>query len=157
MQGVSQTWDALFAALQGLFPTSANQSTLVSAGDPGEYQPDLIIALMGLKGPITQPTMGTNRSRDKHIQIDLIVSSYVHGGVEAQQLANENAWAAMDQIETYLRASPNEKLGGACYNSFVEVTDMVPSVSWERGDGGEPAPAGRIADITAIVTAWIRI
>jgi hypothetical protein len=157
-QSVSGTWDALYAAIQGLFPASANNSTLVTPGPPGDYQPDLIIAVMGVKGPITQPTLGTNRSRDKHINIEVAISAYVHGGPEAQQPANDAAWAAADLIEAYFRTSPNEKFGGACYNSFVEVTDMEPAIAWEAVDGlSDPVPAGRTADITMTVTAWIRI
>jgi hypothetical protein len=157
-QSVSGTWDALLTAIQGLFPASANNSTLVSPGDPGDYQPDLIIALMGVKGPITQTTMGTNRSRDKRINIEVVISKYVHGGPEAQQPANQAAWAAADIIEAYFRTSPNEKLGGACYNSYVEVTDMTPAISWEAVDGlPDPVPSGRTAEIAMTVTAWIRI
>lgn len=157
-QSVSGTWDAYLAVLQTLFPTTANASTLVSPGDPGDYQPNLIIAVMGLKGPITQPTLGTNRSRDKRIQIGTIISAYQGGGPEVQQLANQTAWTAADLIEAYFRTSPNERLGGACYNSFVEVTDMTPSISWQRvEDLPDPVPAGRVAEIALTLTAWIRI
>jgi hypothetical protein len=155
-QSVSGSWDALFTALQGLFPDTAGW--VVSPGDPGNYQPDKIVAMMGVHVPVAQPTAGTNRSRDKRIEITVAISVYVHGGTEAQQPANQAAWAAADLIEAYFRTSPNEKLGGACYNAFVEVGDMTPSVSWERTDGMDvPVAAGRIADIVLIVKAWIRI
>jgi hypothetical protein len=155
-QSVQGAWDALYTALQGLFPGSAGW--FVSAGDPGEYQPDLIVAMMGIRSPITRPTMGTNRSRDKRIEIDVVVSVYMHGGIEAQQPAMQAAWSAADQIEAYIRTSPNEKLGGACYDAFVEQGAMTPSVSYERVDGIEGlVPAGRIADIALTVQARIRI
>jgi hypothetical protein len=157
-QGVSATWDALYAALQGLFPSSANASTLVCAGDPGDYTPDLIVSMRGLRGPITQPTASTNRSRDKRIHIDVEISSYVHGGPEAQQPANQAAWTAADAIEAYFRTSPNERLAGACYNAFVETTDMTPATAFEPVEGySDPVPAGRVATIAMTVTAWIRI
>lgn len=154
-QSVSGSWDALFAVLQGMF-SGAGQ--LVCAGAPGEYQPDLIVSMMGVRGPITQPTMGTNRSRDKRITIDVVISSYVAGGEEAQQLANQNGWAAADLIEGHFRVSPNERLGGACYNAFAEVEDMDPSVAWERLAGvDDPVPAGRVCTITMQISVWIRL
>ena len=157
-QSVGGTWNALYGVLQGLFPASANNSTLVSPGDPGEYQPDLIIAMMGIQAPITQPTMGTNRSRDKHALITIMISAYASGGPEVQTVANDSAWAAADTIEAYFRTKPNETLSGNCYNSFVSVTNMTPSVSWERVDGmPDPVPAGRVADIEMTIEAWIRI
>lgn len=154
-QSVSGSWDALLAALRGMF-TGPGQ--LVCAGLPGPYQPDLIVSMMGVRGPITQPTMGTNRSRDKRISIDVVISSYVAGGEEAQQPANQAAWAAADLIEAHFRTSPNEKLGGACYNAFAEVEDMEPSIAWEGEPGLEdPVPAGRVCTITMQVAVWIRL
>jgi hypothetical protein len=156
-QSITGTWDALYAATQNLFPASANNSTLVSPGDPGDYQPDIIIAVMGIRAPVTQPTMGTNRSRDERIEIDVVVSAYVHGGPEAQQPANQAAWAASDTIVAYFRTSPNEKLGGACYNSFVSNRVLTPAIAWEHVDGfDDPVPSGRTADVAVTVTAWIR-
>lgn len=154
-QGVSQTWSALFTALGTLFP---GPKQLVCEGDPGDYQPDLIVSMMGLRSPITQPTAGTTRSRDKRIEIDLAISSYVHGGPEAQAPAVQAAWDATDAIEAYLRAGNNSTLGGACYNSYLELGNMTPLTAWETVEGfDEPAPVGRIAAIDAVVKAWIRI
>lgn len=155
-QSVTGAWDALYAALQTLFANQ--QSTLVCAGEPGEFQPDLVISMMGIDAPITQPTMGTNRSRDKHCTFHVVVSAYVRGGPEAQQPANQMAWAAADSIESYFRTSPNERLGGAAYHAFAEITVMVPSISWEQVDGeSNPVPAARIAEIALAISVWIRI
>lgn len=157
-QSIKATRNNLFTVLGTLFPQTTTSTTLVSRGDPGEYTPDLIVAMMGTRAPITQPTAGTNRSRDKRIAIDLVISSYVHGGIEAQQPAEDAAWDAADLIEAYFRTSPNETLSGACYNAFAETTDVNLSVSWERiDDMADPVPVGRIADISMTVTAWIRI
>src|SRR4051794_27874611 len=154
-QGVSQTWSALFAALGGLFQ---GQGQLVCEGDPGDYQPDLIVSMMGLRAPITQPTAGATRSRDKRIEIDLAISAYVHGGPEAQAPAVQAAWDAADAIEAYLRTGNNITLGGACYNAFLELGNMTPLTAWETVEGfDDPVPAGRIAAIDAVVKAWIRI
>lgn len=154
-QSVSGSWDAIFAALQGMF---TGDGKLVCAGPPGEYQPDLIVAMMGIRTPITQPTMTPSRTRDKRISVDVWISSFVAGGEEAQQLANQNGWAAADQIEAWFRVSPNERLGGACYNAYVDVEDMDPSVAWERiAEVPDPVPVGRVCTIALQVQVWIRL
>ncbi|MGX7679078.1 hypothetical protein ACSMXN_09270 [Jatrophihabitans sp. DSM 45814] len=153
MQSVPGVWDALYSALQTLFPAPA----YVSAGDPGEYQPDLIIAMMGITSPTTRPTMGTNRSREEIADLTLVISAYVAGGAEAQAPAIDAAYVAYGQLVAYLRATPNEKLGGSCYDSWVSFGSMVPSTSWEHVEGlADPVPAGRIADLTCTVTAKVR-
>lgn len=157
-QSVGAMRTALYAALQGMFPVATNQTTLVSWGDPGDYQPDLIIAMMNTSVPITQPTMGTNRSRDKHTQTHVTVSAYQYGGPEAAPVAESAAIAAADVIEAYFRTSPNEKLGGACYNAKVVQSDITCAVAWQREDGmPDPVPSGRTADIDVVVETWIRI
>lgn len=153
-QGVSQSWDALYAALQGLFN---GQDQLVCSGEPGDFQPSLIVSMTALRGPITQPTAGATRSRDKRIDIDVAISSYVHGGPEAQQPANDAAWAAADAIETYLRTGNNATLGGACYNAFVDQENLTVATSWESVEGYEdPVPVARIAQVDLVVRVWIR-
>ena len=155
-QSVPGAHDALVAAMAGLF--AGSQSTLVSDGDPGNYQPDLIVAVTDIRAPITRPTAGTNRARDKRIEIDVIVSAYVPGGPEAQPLANTAAWSAGEQVEAYLRTSPNEKLAGNAYDSHVSNMQLTKSISWEPVEGiADPVPAGRIADLTVTVSIWIRI
>lgn len=154
-QGVSQSWTALYTALGTLFP---GPGQLVCQGEPGEYQPDLIVAMMALRAPVTQPTAGTTRSRDKRIEINLAISTFVHGGPEAQAPAVQAAWDASDAIETYLRTGNNATLGGACYNAFLDSGDMTPLTAWETVEGfDDPVPAGRIAALEAVVKVWIRI
>lgn len=155
-QSVSGAWNALYAALGGLF--GQRPGTLVSPGDPGDYVPDLIVSVMGIAAPINRPTMGTNRSRDKGITITVLVSAYVPGGPEAQAPAIAVAQDAADEIEAYFRVKPNETLGGACYDAFVSNTQLDPSIAWEDVDGDQnPVPAGRVATVDASVEIWIRL
>lgn len=154
-QSVPATWDALFAALDGLF--AGQQGVLVSPGDPGNYEPDLIIAVMGVTAPMKHPTSGPARSNDERVTIQVLVSAYVAGGPEVQQLANQNAWSASEQIRNYFRTSPNETLGGACYNAFVSNRVLTPEIAWEQVDDlPTPVPAGRVATVDVSVEAWIR-
>lgn len=153
-QSVTGSWDALLAALQTLFPDPA----VVTSGDPGEYTADLIVTLLELRAPVTRPTSGTGRSRDKTVEIDVLFSQYVAGGDEAQQPANQGAWAAADQLEAYLRVQGNERLGGNCYDAWVANTDLRPYTVWVNEDGlQQPVPAGRAADVTSTVTVRVRI
>jgi hypothetical protein len=154
-QSVTGTWDALYAAVTTMF--AGQQGVLVSAGDPGNYQPDLIIAVMDVDAPITHPTAAPTRPQDERITIQVLISAFVGGGPEAQQIANQTAWAASDTIKNYFRTSPNEKLGGACYNSFVAHRKLTPEIAYETPDGmNTPVPVGRTATIDVTVAAWIR-
>jgi hypothetical protein len=118
------------------------QDQLVMQGEPGDFEPGLIVAMMGLRAPVTQPTGGTNRSRDKRIEIDLAITSYVHGGPEAQPPGVQAVWDAADAIEAYFRVSPNERLGGACYNAFSDVGSMTPLTGWDTLEGfDDPVPS----------------
>jgi hypothetical protein len=156
-QSVSGSWAALYDALTGVF--AGQDGTLVSPGDPGNYEPDLIIAVMGIDlAPITMPTMGTNRSRDKRYTQHVLVSAYVAGGPEAQAPAVANAVAAAELIEAYFRVSPNEKLGGACYNAFVSAMPLEVDIAWEAIDGvANLVPAGRTATVDVNVEIWVRL
>ena len=155
-QSVTGTRAALFAVCQTLY---TGQNTLVSWGPPGEFQPDLIVAVMGARVPITRPTMGTGRSREQSCEITVVFSQYVHGGPEASQPAETAAWAAADQLEAYFRTKPNEELGGACRDAWVSAKDIAdPEIAWEpTGDGTSSAAVGRVATVTVTVTAAVRI
>jgi hypothetical protein len=156
-QGIRATWDACFDALQSLY-SSRPPETVVVAGPPGNYQPDLVVAMMGIRMPIERPTMSTNRSRDIHMQLDITFSAYVAGGEEAQPLANDMAFDAFAAFEVWVRTGANAKFGGACYESFLISGDVTPAVAWERVDDlPDPVPAGRTADIDAVLESWIRL
>lgn len=146
---------ALYAATSG----TDDQPVLVTLGQPGQYQPNAIVAIgMDMRLPITRPTMGTGRSREQTAEIDVVVSVYVPGGEEGQATAIAAALALQAQLETYLRTSPNESLSGACRDSWVSAAQLANSVAYQQFDdpSSTPVPTGRITEITLTVTAAIR-
>lgn len=146
--------DALFDACQQLY---AAAGALVTFGQPGDYLPDLIVAVMECRTPILRPTQGTGRSREKAAEIDIVFSVFAAGGPEVAQAANAAAWEAADQLETWLRADPNQRLGGACRDAWVSNCVATPDIAWDRVDGiAAPIPAGRVVAVTATVRADIR-
>jgi len=156
-QSVTGSWDALYAVCVQLYTGSGQQSVLVSAGDPGVYEPDLIVAVMGVEAPITKPVMATTRPDDERITIHVLFSAFVAGGMEAQQPANQLAWAASDQLKAYFKVNGNEKLSGACYNAKLTNRTMTPQIVWADEDGIEdPSPIGRVALVDVSVEIWIR-
>lgn len=154
-QSAAGVMDALFVACQQLY---ADAGALVTFGQPGgEYLPDLIVAIMECRTPVTRPTQGPARSREKAAEVDIVFSVFVPGGPEAAQPANTAAWAAADQLETWLRTDPNQRLGGACRDSWVSTCVATPDIGWDHVDGIDaPIPAGRVVAVTATVRADIR-
>jgi hypothetical protein len=71
--GVSQTWDALSPPAAEPCSTTG-QDTGRRAGDPGDYQPGLIVALAGCVHRHAT-TGGHEPQRDKRIEIDVVISS----------------------------------------------------------------------------------
>jgi hypothetical protein len=132
---------------------------LVTPGAPGQFQPAAIVAVgWEVRTPITRPTMGTTRSRDQVAEIDVLMSVWVPGDETAQPVANASVYALLRLLETYLRTSPNEALGGNCRDSYVSNAVLQPDITYEATDDPdqEPVPTGRVASLTVTVTANIR-
>lgn len=127
---------------------------LVTYGPPGSYQANYIVAIMGSRQPVTRPTMGTGRSREKMAEVDVVVSVFVPGTEVAQQTASEACDDLVDLLDSYFRTSPNETLGGACVEAWVSnvdgpTPDLVTNPETK-------AVMGRVAESIVTVTARIR-
>ena len=161
-QSISGVITALFAACQTLYANTTgadNLPVLVSLGAPGKYQPASLVAIgFDVRMPISRPTMGPNRSREQDAEIDVVMSAWVAGDEDSQATATTNALGLMSQLETYLRTSPNEKLGGACVDSWVANCAMVQHATYQAQE--DPAmpliPTGRTTDLTVTVSTRIR-
>lgn len=138
-------------ALYGAQVDTSGRKVLVSYGKPGSYQPDFIVALMNTRQPITRPTMGTNRSREKEAEIDFLFSCYVPGAEVAQQVATEACDDLIELLDAHFRTAPNETLDGACREAWVSnVEGPVPDVITDK-----TRVTGKVAE--AIVTVTVRI
>lgn len=154
---------ALFAACRDTVYTGVTGSdtlpVLVVRARPGQYQPAAIVAVASeVRAPITRPTAGTGRSRDTTAEVDVIMSVYVGGDEDAQATADAAAWDLLSRLEAYLRANPNQSLGGTCYDSWVAGSTLVPELAWQTFDQPNMPPVivGRIAELTATVAIRIR-
>lgn len=150
--------DTVFANSKG----SDDQPVLVSLGRPGKYQPNNLVAVgMDIRLPIERPTMGTGRSREQTAEIDVTISCWVPGDEDSQPIATAAAFDLLSLLETHLRTSPNERLGGACRDSWVSVARLVQQITYQPVEDpsappAPPIPTGRLAEIVATVTASIR-
>lgn len=155
-QSVTNVWANLYAACQTLYAATfdtAGHPALVNFGDPGSYQPDIIVAVMGGTVPVTRPTMGAGRSREEPCAVDVIISVYVPGGDPSQLAALITAQTMADQLKTYLRTSPNETLSGACRDSWVSNSVIALANVRDATSGNQ---TGSAAEVTVTVTAAVR-
>lgn len=158
-QSVKGARQALLTACQGPIYGSKVDSTgeavLVSLGYPGSYQPQNIVAVgIATAGDVTRPTMGTSRSRDKALQITVTISVFRAGDQTQEQPAIEDCDDLIDLLESYFRTSPNDRLGGACYDAWVSAVDgpnLTPSVHPKSG-----AVTGYVAEAVTTVSMNIR-
>jgi hypothetical protein len=154
----------LYAAVQACFASTVapdGSPVLALFGMPDQYQPQCMVAVLGAGGQrgVTRPTMGTNRSRELMIEIEVMFSVYVEGGQEAHATCMTTMAALIRLFEEYMRTSPNEKLGGACYDSWVsDVGALAPTIAYDPDSvqAGQPVPTGRVVETSTVVTAKIR-
>lgn len=145
---------ALQAQLKVLFPEA-----VVSRGDPGNAQPQEIVALQATRGPTIRPTHGANRSRERLCETDVIISIYLDGDELVMDAAEARAMAMGEALEDWLRQPgvDNGRLSGAAYDTWVSNMTLEPDVAWAQEDGIDGlVPAGRIATLTVTVTSRIR-
>lgn len=157
-QSIKATVSGLYAACVTVYTgqTGADGSpVLVTYGPPSTYQPEVIVAVgMATRQPVTRPTAGTNRSREKAAEVDVVISVFVPGGDVAARTAVEKCDDLAELLEAHFRTSPNETLGGGCREAFVSrVEGPIPDVVVSPDSG---AVTGRVAESTVTVTAFIR-
>jgi hypothetical protein len=161
-QSISGVIDALVAACPTIFADVVDETgapVQVVTSRPGQYQANYIVAVATeVRQQISRPTTGPSRTREAAAEVDIVISVYVPGGEDVQQQAIDRALSMQGLLETYLRTSPNETLGGACRDSFVSDAVVMPEIAFQQLDDPNfaPAPMGRIAENTVTVTAFIR-
>ncbi len=152
--------DGLYAACLSAYASSVaadGSPVAVFLGDPGQYQPQAIVAVTDCAPgqQVTRPTMGTSRSREMQVETSVMISVYTPGGDEAHKTSLDQVATLIRILEEYLRTSPHEKLGGACYDSWVSA--LAGPVGSKVGDVDDPSIViGRTVDATVNVTARVR-
>lgn len=135
---------ALKAAAESLFGTA-----VVCYGDPGSYVPNTVVSIGDQQFDLERPTSGT-RSREEVVRTEVTVTAFAAGGEEAQQIATDEAYDLVLQLDNYLRVSPQEALGGACREAFVSDGALVEAkVKGKSGAG----LAGRLSAVSITVTS----
>ena len=155
-QSIAGVLDAMLASFTTIFAGSLGPDgapVLVSFGDPGQYQPSAIVAIMDTTTAISRPTLGTNRSREMAADVSLIISVYTQGDESAQQVSTDAAFALLTILEQNLRTSPNERLGGASRDAWVSKADPIATIAIDPANN---LPTGRVTEIHVTVTALIR-
>jgi hypothetical protein len=147
---------AIFSDATSLYANQTGpdgSAVLVTYGPPGINQPAAIVAVMGSRNPVARPTMGTNRSRESTTEVDVVISVWVPGEENVQQIASEACHDLVDLFEAYVRTT-DTTLGGACRDAWVSnIEGPNPDISTDAQSG---AATGRIAEATITVTAAIR-
>lgn len=141
---------ALFTACQTLYPVPA----LVTYGHPGNASANDMIALMNVTSEQEVGPLSPQRRREETLTCDVVISCW-RGGAD-QQTVTEAAYALLASLEDYLQdtgvtASTQITLGGAVRDARVTSHELA-----ETEDPDDMA-LGRLAEITATVTARVRI
>lgn len=155
-QSLAGVFDAMFASFVPLYADQVGTDgspVLVTFGPPGQDQPSAIVAIMDTRTLITRPTLGTGRSREMAAEIDVTFSVYTQGDETTQQTSTDCALGLLTVLESNLRTSPNERLGGVARDAWVSAANVAGTVAVDPDSGN---PAGRVCTVEAVVTALIR-
>lgn len=144
---------ALVTAMTSLYSDMV-PPPLVSYGDPGTYQPNQIVAVMGTSTLNERPVMGTGRPREEIMLVQVVFSVFAPGTETQQETATEAAYVLHDRLADYFKTKPNETLGGACREAWVSGHDLTEN---QAVNPKSNAITGRIAEIRATVTVRTRV
>lgn len=142
---------ALFELIRDLLGEAPDTAdVLVAPGMPGTFQPDEIVSVTRLQVEHDFATMGTNRSREETLRVDVVFSCLFGGGGEQELPAQERAFELLGHIEQHIRMN-DVTLGGVvrqCFLTSVETDGQTPEEYMAQGRG---------VDVTATFTARNRI
>jgi hypothetical protein len=144
---------ALVAALTALY-ADMTPPPLVSYGDPGKYQPNQIVAVMGTSTLNERPVMSPARPREEIMAVEVVFSVFAPGTETQQETATEAAYVLHDRLADFFKTKPNETLSGACREAWVSGHDLTESIAVNPKTN---AVTGRIAEIRAAVTVRTRV
>jgi hypothetical protein len=125
-------------------------AVLVAHGHPGLEVTDDMIGVGRVTSAQEPATMGTNRSREETLTVDVTISCYRGGGPEMEKVASDQAYALLRLIERYCRIT-DTTMGGVVRQCFL--------TSHESDGATDPAilAEGRLIELTATFTALARI
>jgi len=136
-------YDAVVQLLDG-------QRVLVSFGTPGTWEPDEIVAVGRVSESQDQATMGTNRSREEVIELEVVISVARGGGPEMERVCSDRCYEILRLIERHFRMD-DVTVGGTVRECFLKSHDSAGATAEEL------LAHGRVIDITAIFEARNRV
>lgn len=150
-QGLLAACQSICAGLTGL----DGAPVLVSLGPTGTYAPSAIVVVAAdTRQPVTRPTAGTNRSREKEVEIDVAINVWAGGTETVQQTCIELVDDITELLEAYFRVGGQETLGDGCREAWV--SSIAGPVGDTTVDPLTNAITGRQAESIITVTARIR-
>lgn len=142
---------AFYEAIKTLFAGDPEtEHVYVVYGQPANYQPEDIVAFGRLTTGQDAATLGTNRSREETLTLDVIVSCFRGGSEDAEIVTAERAYDLLRRIEHYARME-DTTLGG------IVRTCVLSSHESEGATPEETLDEGRVTEVAATFTAKARI
>ena len=142
---------AFYTAVKELFAGAPDtEHVYVVFGQPANYEPDDIVAFGRLTAGQDAATLGTNRSREETLTIDVTVSCFRGGAEDAEIFTADRAYELLRRIEHYARIE-DTTLGG------IVRTCVLSSHESEGATPEDLIDQGRVTEIVATFTAKARI
>ena len=142
---------AFFEAVKELMArTPETEHVYVVFGQPSTYAPADIVAFGRLTSGQNPATLGTPRSREETLTLEVMISCFVGGGEEAELAASERVYELLRMIERHVRMT-DTTVGGTvrhCFLTSHESDGMTPEDLIEQG---------RVIDVIATFTAAARV
>jgi hypothetical protein len=137
---------ALVAAIRSV----VDPAVLVTYGHPGMANEADMIGVSRVTSTQAVATLGTNRSREETLTVEVQISCYRRGGVEQELVAGAQAYALLGLIERQVRMV-DTTVGGTVRQCFL--------TSHEADGETDPVELaeGRCIEIVATFTAQARI
>lgn len=142
---------AFYEAIKALFAGDPDtEHVYVVFGQPATYNPDDIVSFGRITAGQDAATMGTNRSREESLTLDVTVSCFMGGGEESEIASAQRAYELLRRIEHYVRMT-DTTLGG------VVRMCVLTSHESEGATPEEIISEGRVTEVVATFAARARI
>lgn len=140
--------NAFFEMAQNLFVDDTK--VLISDGHPGMEKNDDMIVLLDVRTTQDPANLGTNRSREETLELDVMVSSYRAGYANGDNEVKRRVYEMLGLLENSCRTT-DTTLGGVVRECFLTSSRTTGSTD------NDVLAAGRMVDCIATFTAHARI
>lgn len=143
--------EAFYLAAKELMATTPEtEAVYVAFGQPATVEPDEIISFGSIGAGQEKATLGTNRSREETLTLDVQISVVRGGAEEAEILASRRCYELLRMLEYHVRVT-DTTVGQTVRECFL-TSHESPGATPE-----EVMHKGRMIDVLATFTAKARI